>query len=332
MYSQKDQKMTKMQDDPLFSIILVAYDVSKYIEKAILSVLNSSFDSWELIIIDDGSKDGTYEICQSYEYLSKVNVYQMSRIGLGSARNLALKKATGRYILFLDGDDRVDENIMNHLHLKIKLNEYDLLSFQWQTENNDTGVIANTLNPETTIAVWNKCYRRQWLNDHGIVFLEDVYYEDVSFTLEVIHGGPKSITIPHLGYVYTKRKQSITHMPFQTKNARDTLTVFQHLSCQLTKFNSDFERSYIVDFWWRHLLLMLNADKLDGKGFLLKAMIDTYVSSGLDLLNDGPYKNTSFIMKFKCMDLLLRRGWYAGAANINLFADFVHTLITKIKF
>lgn len=86
------------------SVIIPTYNRAEFISDAIESVLNQTFEDYEIIIVDDGSTDNTKQIVQSYT--SKVKYYYQEQSGVSSARNYGIKAATGEYIAFLDSDDQ----------------------------------------------------------------------------------------------------------------------------------------------------------------------------------------------------------------------------------
>ena len=92
-----------------FSVIVPVYNAEKYLEKCILSVIHQSYDDWELILVDDGSKDNSPQIVDEYaEKDSRIIVIHQQNAGPGTARNNGIKSATGDYVVFLDSDDYID--------------------------------------------------------------------------------------------------------------------------------------------------------------------------------------------------------------------------------
>ena len=93
-------------DKPKISILISAYNAEKYLAECIQSVLNQNYDSYELIIVNDGSTDGTLDICKNYEETnSHVRVFSWENKGLILARRKGIELSCGEYILFLDADD-----------------------------------------------------------------------------------------------------------------------------------------------------------------------------------------------------------------------------------
>ncbi|MDY6045843.1 MAG: glycosyltransferase family 2 protein, partial [Anaerobutyricum sp.] len=110
------------------SMIVPVYQVEKYIAQCIESVINQTFHDFELILIDDGSKDNSGKICDSYaEKDNRIRVIHTENKGAAAARNMGLEQASGRYITFLDGDDYLAENMLERLYEVIDGSEYDVV-------------------------------------------------------------------------------------------------------------------------------------------------------------------------------------------------------------
>ena len=90
--------------NPLVSIILPTYNRLEYLQRSIGSVLNQTYQDWELIVWDDGSNDGSGEFCQTYKD-QRIRYFRHENRGVSFARNRAIEKSIGRYLAFLDSDD-----------------------------------------------------------------------------------------------------------------------------------------------------------------------------------------------------------------------------------
>lgn len=102
--------------DDLISIIVPAYNVAAYLEASLDSVLAQTYGNWELVLVDDGSTDGTSTVCDHYaERDSRIKVIHKKNGGAAEARNFGLDAATGRYIMFLEGDDYLSKDMMASL-------------------------------------------------------------------------------------------------------------------------------------------------------------------------------------------------------------------------
>lgn len=170
-----------------FSIIVAAYNVAPYIDDCIRSIMNSTYQNWELLILNDGSTDGTTELLSQYEFDERVKCFDLTRVGLGAARNYGMAKAMGEYLLFVDGDDYISRELLDTLANHINKLQYDVINFSWYRIK-DNGILKKRENEKfqisKTIAVWNKCYRTDFLKEESIVFPENVNFEDVEFSMK----------------------------------------------------------------------------------------------------------------------------------------------------
>ena len=102
---------------PRLSIIVPIYNVEKYLPRCIESILNQTFKDFELILVNDGSTDSSYEILKEYENkYDNFRVINQKNGGLSAAKNAGIKIAKGEYIAFLDSDDYLDKNFLETLY------------------------------------------------------------------------------------------------------------------------------------------------------------------------------------------------------------------------
>lgn len=105
-----------MNQQPFFSIIVPCYNVEKYLQECVESILHQTYPHWELILVDDGSKDQTPRLCDEYARKdSRIKVVHKKNSGLVSARNAGYKVATGDWLMYLDGDDWIDTDTCEKL-------------------------------------------------------------------------------------------------------------------------------------------------------------------------------------------------------------------------
>ncbi|MBR5482907.1 MAG: glycosyltransferase, partial [Alphaproteobacteria bacterium] len=116
--------------NPEISIIIPIYNVQNYLEKCLDSVKNQTFKNWEAICVNDGSTDNSLEILQQYaENDERFVVINQENGGVSSARNTGLNSATGKYIMFLDGDDFIHPQCMEIAHKTIKDTDTNVCDF-----------------------------------------------------------------------------------------------------------------------------------------------------------------------------------------------------------
>lgn len=132
---------------PVISIITPAYNSSEYISDTINSVLNQTYSDWEMIIVDDCSKDNTYQIAEMYAKKdSRVKAFKNEKnCGVATTRNIALSYATGEYISFLDSDDLwKPEKLSTQINF-MKKNNYAFTYTEYQMFNSQTGKLGKVI-------------------------------------------------------------------------------------------------------------------------------------------------------------------------------------------
>lgn len=113
---------------PKISVIMPIYNKVRYIEKSVNSILNQTYENFELIIVDDGSSDGSEIICDKFAKQDlRIKVFHIENGGASNARNIGLEKATGDYIQFIDADDFIEHNMFKNLVDIIKVNRVDII-------------------------------------------------------------------------------------------------------------------------------------------------------------------------------------------------------------
>lgn len=154
---------------PFFSILIPVYNTSKTLRRTLASVLNQTFVDIEVIIVDDGSTDNSFEILKTYEARDKrVKIIKHEKnSGLLAARYTAMKEAAGKYVLFIDSDDWLELDACKILYNELKKNPVDMLEFGYIREPigykqpilQETGSRLNALfYKRYPVTIWNKVY------------------------------------------------------------------------------------------------------------------------------------------------------------------------------
>lgn len=105
-----------MKDTPIISVIIPVYNVEQYLKQCVESIVNQYYTKWELLLVDDGSKDKSGEICDEFVLADqRIKVFHVKNGGPSRARNKGINEATGKYIVFVDSDDWVDPNYLKDL-------------------------------------------------------------------------------------------------------------------------------------------------------------------------------------------------------------------------
>lgn len=188
-------------DNILVSIIVPAYNVDKYIEKCIRSLIEQTHSAIQIIIVNDGSNDRTGDICDNFaKEDSRVSVFHTENKGVSCARNVGIRKATGEYIIFVDADDYLEACSVDYLLRNIINSNADFcFSKKCYMKDNDKGnilddavgidnahAIRTLLSQEVIVGCWNKIYKSSFIKENEIYFSEDLFFgEGLEFIIKV---------------------------------------------------------------------------------------------------------------------------------------------------
>ena len=128
--------MEKEKNNIKFSIIIPVYNVEKYIDKCLQSITNQTFKDFEVVCINDESKDASLSILEEYARKDKrFKIFSQKNQGQGIARNNGIKIASGKYIVFVDPDDWIEENMLEILSKKFEKEQADIIQFDFKQIN-----------------------------------------------------------------------------------------------------------------------------------------------------------------------------------------------------
>ena len=132
-----------------FSVIVLGYNIEKYIKDCLNSILSQSYKDFEVIIIDDGSTDNTGNICKQYEKDdSRVHYYFQKNSGTTAARTYGYSLAQGEYVVAVDGDDTVNQNWLETINNCLEKKEYDCVFYNFYNWENGNYTPSNTIFPK----------------------------------------------------------------------------------------------------------------------------------------------------------------------------------------
>lgn len=219
-----------IEEKPLFSILIPVYNVEKYLEQCIESVLQQSWKDYEIIITDDGSTDNSGAICDYYgERYSFIRVYHQENKGLMMTRKQGIQKAEGRYCLFLDSDDYYDSALLERVAECIGRDEPELLIFnKFVTyknricRNSFGNIPYEVISPKETLlrfmssdqytSIFTKVIRRELILPHlDEIYVPVSYAEDALQTAYFILLSSKISILNECLYYYRIRQSSLIH-------------------------------------------------------------------------------------------------------------------------
>lgn len=213
------------------SIIVPVYNAEKYISKCLESILRQSYKNIELLLLNDGSSDNSLKIIK--EYAKKYNfikIFTHKNKGVGFTRNIGIKNAKGRYIVFVDSDDFIDENYIEMLLKSIK--NYDAVFSGYKSVKENGEILSiNSLDKSEWAkykytGILGKMYKTDYLLENEIFYPDYKVGEDLYFALLVINKSTKINTIDYCGYNYVLNSESATN---SLKEMYDMLPIFKVL-------------------------------------------------------------------------------------------------------
>lgn len=216
------------------SVVVPVYNVRTYLEKAVYSIINQKYENLEIILVDDGSTDGSGELCdQLKEIDNRVVVYHKENGGLSSARNCGARKATGNYVIFIDSDDYIHSEMISSLYDEIKkadadvsvcgiMNVYNTKEIP-QCNNTHMRFVYNQkeflkellIGEKIPGSICNKLLKKEVVEK--ISFPEGKIYEDAFYHLELVKVAKTYVITTKPYYYYYHRSNSITTQKYNPR-------------------------------------------------------------------------------------------------------------------
>ncbi|MBQ8535454.1 MAG: glycosyltransferase [Bacilli bacterium] len=282
---------------PKFSIIIPVYNVEKYIDGCLKSVMNQSYKDYEVIVVNDGTKDNSMDIVKNYD----VKVIEQKNQGLSAARNTGVKHAKGDYLIFLDSDDSWNENLLEEISKSLK-NNPDVVRFQIQETYEDKDEVKpfneqafkgkNGVEAFETITnfhfienAWCYAIRREYYKKNKFSFKVGTIHEDYGLTPLIIIKADKVNCIEYIGYNYLQRQGSIMSNTAYEKIQKRVGDMYDHYlylikEINKTKLNSKVFKSYAAN---SILLKLFELNKEDYKKYMKRVKEDKVIDN---LLSD----------------------------------------------
>ena len=244
----------------MISVIVPVYNVETYLEECLDSIQNQTYTDFEVLLVNDGSTDGSQAICERYCQADKrFRLMNQTNQGLSAARNKGVEISTGEYIVFVDSDDIIKTNYLEKL-MQYMTEDVDIVESQFTVSNEE--FLAKSFkepsilfegNSQEAVKIFpkhvlnvnavTKLYRRSIVE--AVPYIDGVIFEDVYCGIGMLKYIRKIIKIDYKGYYYRQHQASIMHRTFTPKNL-DIFTV----SDQLIDLYSDREEllPYIGSF------------------------------------------------------------------------------------
>ncbi len=240
------------------SVIVPVYNVEKYIDKCLNSLVNQTLKDIEIIVVNDGSPDNSQAIIDKYvkKYPKLVKSFIKENGGQGSARNLGLEKATGEYISFVDSDDWLDENALLEMYNLAQKDNSDIVICDMidhyedgSTKNYNCTKYDSVY--KVTPSACNKIFKKSIIGD--IRFLNGEWYEDFDFTTKFLMQNVKISTISK-GYYHCNARRVSTMSNNNSLKNLDMITVIEDLIAY-SKEHDLYDENVISYLIFDHILI-----------------------------------------------------------------------------
>lgn len=266
------------KSNPAISVIVPIYNAEKWLNRCVDSILAQVFTDFELLLIDDGSTDGSGTICDMYRCLGeRIRVFHKPNGGVSSARNLGIKEALGEYISFVDADDTVSTDLLGNLFSKMKEGA-DLSISSFKTNDieskyfllNDQIIeskeeAVSLILPNAICGPLGKLYKTDIIRSHNLRFHEDISIgEDCIFNAEYMIHCNKIITSKNFDYIY-----NTTNQDSATKKICKVEVLVNFFNClneclNRFSFSSEYTIHYVIDTHFKVWFFNILHVKKDG--------------------------------------------------------------------
>ena len=222
---------------PKVSVIVPVYNVEKYIEKCLNTLVNQTLKDIEIIVVNDGSKDNSEKIIKEFleKYPEKIVYLKKENGGLSDARNFGIPYAKGEYVAFVDSDDYVETFMYEEMYEIAKKENSDMVEcdFIWEYPDKsrvDIGEIYNNkkeMAQKVRVVAWNKLIKKTILDKTKIEFPKGYRYEDLEFTYKLIPYLEKVSFLKKPCVHYIQRDNSISNT--QNERTKEIFDILDHI-------------------------------------------------------------------------------------------------------
>lgn len=258
-----------MSTGPLLSVIIPLYNVELYIEDAIQSLLEQKFDDFEIIVVNDGSTDGSARVVEEImESENRIRLYHQDNQGLAATRNRGLDMADGKYIYFLDADDMLKQNVLETIMERIQTSNSEMVYFPGQFIDKDGGTFSDKPNihcvelttpirGEELFVRLNKSgcyspnvqkyiYRKDFLINSNLRFEDGFSHEDEAFSIKALCLAERSVSFKEALMYKRLRPDSIMSTEKALHNVQGWLQAATSITLFAESSEINEEARYII--------------------------------------------------------------------------------------
>ena len=229
----------------LVSVVVPVYNVREYLEECLDSILSQTYESIEVIIVDDGSTDGSSKVVDRYALKDgRIIAVHKKNGGLSDARNAGIRVAKGDYVMFVDSDDYVDSRFVETALQNIREHGADVACFRFTYVDDESEIKRSSVSVEQSyseysnvesikdifslggtlkVNAWNKIYKRSLFSDNSIVYPVGRLYEDNLTTYKLLYFAKKIVYFNESLLFYRQRPGSIMKNKLTAQGIKDRL-------------------------------------------------------------------------------------------------------------
>lgn len=260
---------------PLVSIVLPTFNVEDYLKRCIFSILNQTYNNFEVIFVNDGSTDNTEELFHQFSLDSRLQFVTKKNEGSGIARNYGLARAKGKYIYFMDPDDELKNDLFSDCIPLLEKENSEMLVFGFEKVDSYTGKVEffNTdktavFEDEETVrdqiinlskikginSVWNKIYRKDFLINNNLFFTNLSTGQDAEFNWKVYDALSNFIEKKGIYYRYYTNRAGSAQTKFNPETFYNEVTLLRQMESVTKKWGRQKEYSQLVKNYHLNIL------------------------------------------------------------------------------
>lgn len=284
---------------PKVSVIVPVYNTEKYLERCIDSIISQSFKDFELIIINDGSKDKSLSIMKEHARKDKrIRVFDQNNKGPAITRNFGINQAKAKYVMFIDSDDYIDDNYIQDYYNVISKEDLDIVigGYKRVVEKKVTFTLQLKQGEFSKYIITGpvcRIIRKQFLTNNKIEFLDTNSSEDVYFNLMIYNKTKKIKIIDNIGYNYFYNKNSLSNTAHKGFKKEIKIIELLNLINVEESYNLELNQYYIIRYIIWYLLY-------SGRTASSNAFVEEYNKLFTWLNNNiSNYKNNKYLSLFK---------------------------------
>ncbi len=279
---------------PNISVIIPVYNVLAYLTECVESVLAQNYSNCEIVLVDDGSTDGSQYLCDRLaQNNSCIHVIHTTNKGLSSARNTGIRAASGEYCMFLDSDDSIINGCLGDISVLIEQSQPDVVvgMFMPNTEENAVPLYDIVLNAEAinnnskasflnyvrtsgmTFVAWRYIVKKKILDTQGLYFYEGIYHEDEEWTPRLLCCADTFIAYEKPFYRYRIRASGSIMSSIGLQHFRDKIRIIDSLHSFVGQVESREERLFLECKIFKLIVDVVRSYKMFDHDNMLQTML-----------------------------------------------------------